>query len=392
MNIVRDMGELAFLPFALPDIGDSEIDEVVDSLRSGWVTSGPKVKLFEKLFAEMVGPDVMAVAVNSATAGLHLALEAVGLGPGDEVIVPVHTFTATAEVVRYLGADPVFVDVDPVTLNIDVDAAAAAIGPRTRAVIPVHFGGLACDMARLTSWAGRHGLAVIEDAAHALPTTSRGILVGALPSNATVFSFYATKTLATGEGGMLVTRDPAIAERARIMRLHGINRDVFDRYQGGGGWYYEVVAPGFKYNMTDIAAALGLHQLRRLHEMHTRRSWIAGNYFRAFAALPLVLPAPAPEGDLHSWHLYPIRVTSEPERAALLDHLAAHRIGTSVHYVPLHFHPYWRERYGLRPEQFPVSTAAYRTMVGLPIYSKMPDEAVDRVVSAVADFFAGHHG
>lgn len=389
MNVAFDTRELPFLPFALPDIGNAEIREVVDSLRSGWITSGPKVRRFEEMFAGLMRPDLIAVAVNSATAGLHLALEAIGLGPGDEVIVPVHTFTATAEVVRYLGADPVFVDVDPVTLTIDVAAAAAAIGPKTRAIIPVHYGGLACDMTRLIDIAERHGLAIVEDAAHALPTTSEGRPIGALPTAATVFSFYATKTLATGEGGMLVTRDRAIADRARTMRLHGINRDVFDRYQGGGGWYYEVVAPGFKYNMTDVAAALGIHQLRRLHEMHARRSQIADRYHRAFAGLPLTLPAQAPGGDTHSWHLYPIRVATETKRNELLDHLAARRIGTSVHYVPLHFHPYWRDRYGLRPEQFPVSTEAYRTMVSLPIYSKLEDAAVARVIAAVSDCMCG---
>lgn len=390
MKLARDTRTLPFLPFALPDIGEAEIEEVVESLRSGWITSGPKVRRFEEIFAGMIGPDVTAVAVNSATAGLHLALEAIGLGPGDEVVVPVHTFTATAEVVRYLGADPVFVDVDPITLNIDVVAVEAAIGPRTRAIIPVHYGGLACDMAALITLAARHGLAIIEDAAHALPTTAAGRPIGSLATTATVFSFYATKTLATGEGGMLVTRDPAIAARARTMRLHGISRDVFDRYQAGGSWYYEVVAPGFKYNMTDLAAALGLHQASRLSAMHQRRTAIAEAYHHVFAPLPLTLPARAPEGDTHAWHLYPIRTGASPAtRDGLIDYLAACNIGTSVHYVPLHLHPYWRDRYRLRPEQFPVSTEAYRTLVSLPIYSKMDDAAVERVIAAVSGYFGG---
>jgi dTDP-4-amino-4,6-dideoxygalactose transaminase len=384
MNISRQVVHLKPLPFALPDIGEPEIAEVVDSLRSGWITTGPKTARFEAAFSEYLGGNVTAIAVNSATAGLHLAIEALSVGPGDEVIVPVHTFTATAEIVRYVGANPVFVDVEPASLTMDPACVERAITPRTKAIIPVHYAGLACDMAPLIDLAKRHGLAIVEDAAHALPTTYYGELIGTLPTAATVFSFYATKTLATGEGGMLVTRDRKIAERARVMRLHGISRDIFDRYQAGGDWYYEVIAPGFKYNMTDIAAALGLHQLKRVEQMRERRESIAGAYSAQFADLPLVLPAGPRPGDVHSWHLFPVRLDGAAmSRNDLVAHLKADGIGVSVHYVPLHLQPYWRETYALREQDFPVSTAAYRASVSLPIYNKMDDADVSRVVSSV---------
>ncbi|MDQ5925965.1 MAG: hypothetical protein QG554_907, partial [Pseudomonadota bacterium] len=255
-----------FLPFALPEIGEEEIAEVVDTLRSGWVTTGPKARLFEQAFVDYLGDaSLQAIAVNSATAGLHLALEALGIGPGDEVITTTHTFTATAEVVRYLGADVKLVDIDPATLNIDPAAIEAAITPRTKALMPVHYAGLSVDMDAIHAIAQKHGLKVVEDAAHALPTTWKGQTIGTLHSDAVVFSFYANKTMTTGEGGMLVTRDAAVAARAKVMRLHGINRDAFDRFTAKvPSWYYEIVAPGFKYNLTDIAAAMGLHQLKRL--------------------------------------------------------------------------------------------------------------------------------
>ncbi len=334
-----------------------------------------------------------AVAVSSATAGLHLALEALGVGPGDEVIVPTHTFTATAEVIRYVGAEPVFVDVDPATLTINPQGVAAAIGARTRVIIPVHYAGLACRMDPLIALAERYGLAIVEDAAHALPTVVDRAMIGTLPTAATVFSFYATKTLATGEGGMLVTRDASIAARARVMRLHGISRDVFDRYRGQGSWYYEVVAPGFKYNMTDVTAAIGIHQLEKLTHMHARRSTIAARYNTAFADLPLQLPANPAPGDVHAWHLYPVRLqpTAPVDRDKLIEVLREKGIGTSVHYVPLHFHPYWRERYHLMPDDFPASTDAYRRLVSLPIYSRMDDAAVDRVIQAVRAALSALH-
>ncbi len=382
---------LPFLPFALPEIGEDDIAEVVDTLRSGWVTTGPKVKRFEADFAAFLGEQrdggaLHCVAVNSATAGLHLALEALGIGPGDEVITTTHTFTATAEVVRYLGADVKLVDIAPATLNIDPALVEAAITPRTKALIPVHYAGLAADMPALLAIAQRHGLKVVEDAAHALPTTSGGALVGTLASDATVFSFYANKTITTGEGGMLVTRNAALAQRARTMRLHGMNRDAFDRYTAKvPSWYYEVVAPGYKYNLTDIAAALGLQQLKRAWAFQRQREVLAAAYDEALAGLPVLLPPRAPAGQTHAWHLYVLRLAAGARigRDALIEQLFAAGIGCSVHYIPLHLHPYWRERYGLQPGQFPHSQHAYEQMLSLPLYTRMTVADVQRVAQAV---------
>ena len=379
---------LPFLPFALPEIGEEEIAEVADALRSGWVTTGPKTRRFEQAFVEFLGDDsLQAIAVNSATAGLHLALEALGIGPGDEVITTTHTFTATAEVVRYLGADVKLVDIDPATLNIDPVALEAAITPATKAIMPVHYAGLAVDMDAIFAIAQKHGLKVIEDAAHSLPTTYKGQLVGTLKSDAVVFSFYANKTMTTGEGGMLVTRDAELAARAKVMRLHGINRDAFDRFTAKvPSWYYEIVAPGFKYNLTDIAAALGLHQLKRLPGFQERREQIAQRYDEAFADLPIIRPPrPAQAGDVHSWHLYVIRLSDDTpvQRDAFIDSLFADGIGVSVHYIPLHLHPYWKERYDLRPEQFPNSQKAFERMLTLPLYTRMTDADVERVIASV---------
>lgn len=377
-----------FLPFALPEIGEEEIAEVVDTLRSGWVTTGPKARLFEQAFVDYLGDaSLQAIAVNSATAGLHLALEALGIGPGDEVITTTHTFTATAEVVRYLGADVKLIDIDPATLNIDPAAIEAAITPRTKALMPVHYAGLSVDMDAIHAIARKHGLKVVEDAAHALPTTWKGQTIGTLHSDAVVFSFYANKTMTTGEGGMLVTRDAALAARAKVMRLHGINRDAFDRFTAKvPSWYYEIVAPGFKYNLTDIAAAMGLHQLKRLPGFQTRREQIAARYDEALADLPLILPPrPVHAGDLHSWHLYVVRLSDDAtlNRDQLIESLFADGIGVSVHYIPLHLHPYWKERYDLKPEQFPHSQKAYERMVTLPLYTRMTDDDVERVITAV---------
>jgi dTDP-4-amino-4,6-dideoxygalactose transaminase len=378
-----------FLPFALPEIGDEEIAEVVDTLRSGWLTTGAKAQRFEREFAAFLGDEsLQCVAVNSATAGLHLALEALGIGPGDEVITTTHTFTATAEVVRYLGADVKLVDVDPATLNLDPAQVEAAIGPRTKAIVPVHFGGLAADMPALLDLARRHGLKVVEDAAHALPTTCGGALVGTLASDAAVFSFYANKTITTGEGGMLVTRDAALAKRARVMRLHGIDRDAFDRFTAKvPAWAYQVVAPGFKYNLTDLAAAIGLHQLKKAWAFQRRRAEIAARYDEGFAGLPLIRPAGAPPGDTHAWHLYVLRLAdgAAVDRDTLIERLFAAGIGCSVHYIPLHRHPYWRERYGLSEAMFPASDDAFRRMLSLPIYPRMTDDDVARVVKAMHD-------
>ena len=379
------MSSRPFLPFAIPDIGEEEIAEVVDSLRSGWVTTGPKAKRFEKDFAEFIGGGVEAVAVNSATAGLHLALEAIGIGPGDEVITTPYTFTATAEVMRYLGANPVFVDIDPQTLNLDVNRIEAAITPRTRAILPVHFAGLACDMEGMLALAHRRGLKVIEDAAHALPTTAGGRLIGSLDSDATVFSFYATKTITTGEGGMVVTRNPELAARCRVMRLHGISRDAFDRYTSDRpAWHYEVIAPGYKYNLTDIAAALGIQQLRKASKFRERRAAIAAAYDAGLSGLPLVQPPRACAGDTHAWHLYVIRLREDARvgRDEFIARMSEKGIGCSVHFIPLHLHPFWRDTYRLAPEDFPHALHAYEAAVSLPIYTRMSDNDVARVIGA----------
>jgi len=377
--------DLSFLPFALPDIGEEEIAEVTAALRSGWITTGPRARRFEEAFAAFLGGGVEALAVNSATAGLHLALEAMGVGPGDEVIVPTYTFTATAEVVRYLGADPVFVDCEPGGFNLDPAAVERAVTPRTKAVAPVHFAGQACDMESIVRLARARGLKVVEDAAHALPTLCDGRLVGTLETDATVFSFYATKTITTGEGGMVVTRDGEIARRCRVMRLHGIDRDAFGRYASRQPtWYYEVVAPGFKYNMTDVAAALGLAQLAKARKFHARRLEIARRYDEGLRDLPLLLPVRPADMAHHAWHLYVIRLTDESPvgRDAFIEQMAQRGIGTSVHFIPLHRHPYWRETYQLRPEYFPHAEAAYAGAVSLPIYTKMTDADVTRVIEA----------
>ena len=383
--------EPAFLPFALPDIGEEEIAAVVEALRSGWVTTGPRARQFEAEFAAYLGGGVEAVAVNSATAGLHLALEAIGIGPGDEVIVPTMTFTATAEVVRYLGAQPVLADVDPHTLNITPAAIAAAITPRTRAIVPVHFAGLACDMDAILALAAAHGLKVVEDAAHAFPTRYQGALVGTLGSDATVFSFYANKTMTTGEGGMVVTRDPAIARRARLMRLHGISADAFDRYVSKTpAWFYEVVAAGYKYNLGDIAAALGLAQLRKIDRFLARREQLAATYDQALAGLPLRLPTRPASGSSHAWHLYVVRLSNRARmnRDELIRKLSERGIGTSVHFIPLHRHPYWRDTCHAAPLQFPVAEASYLGMLTLPLYTKMSDADQQRVITALKELLS----
>lgn len=376
-----------FLPFALPDIGEEEVAEVVDTLRSGWITTGPKTKQFEEAFRDYLGdPGLHCISVNSATAGLHLAVEALGIQPGDEVIVPTHTFTATAEVVRYLGAEPRFVDIDPASYCIDVAAVEEAITSRTRAIMPVHYAGHAADMPALLELASARDIRIVEDAAHAFPTRCGGDLVGTLASSATVFSFYATKTIATGEGGMLVTRDPEIARRARIMRLHGIDRDAFDRYTAKRpSWYYEVVAPGFKYNLTDVAASLGIQQLRKADRFQVRREAIARQYDDALRDLPLALPPRPGSPSTHAWHLYVVQLKDDAPlgRDEAIERLYAAGIGCSVHYIPLHQQPYWRDRYGLSARQFPVSQGLYERGFSLPIYTRMTDADVQRVIGAL---------
>lgn len=375
-----------FIPFARPDTGEEEIDAVARVLRSGWLSTGPETRAFETEFADFLGDGLHAIAVTSATAALHLALEAIGIGPGDEVIAPTLTFTATAEVARYLGADAVLVDVDPITLNMDPAKVEAAITPRTKAILPVHYSGLACDMDAIFAIAQRHQLQVVEDAAHALPATYRGQTIGQLGSAATAFSFYANKTMTTAEGGMIVTRDADLAARMRVMRLHGISRDVFDRFQSTTpGWYYEIIAPGFKYNMPDISGALGRVQLRRLPGFLDRRQKMAARYLQELRDLPLILPADAPAGETHAWHMFVIRLSEAARltRDQVIQALSDAGIGTSVHYLPLHRQPYWRDRYGLRNEQFPVADDAYERMISIPLYTAMSDDEQGRVIAAL---------
>jgi dTDP-4-amino-4,6-dideoxygalactose transaminase len=374
------------IPCFRPAIGEEEIAAATAVLRSGWLTTGPKSREFEEKFAAYMGQGVEAVAVNSATAGLHLAAEACGIGPGDEVIVPTLTFTASASVIRYLGAEVVLVDVEEKTHCIDLDHAERRLTPRCKAIMPVHFAGFPCDMTKVQAFARRHGLKVIEDAAHAMPARRDGRLIGSGESDACVFSFYACKPITTGEGGMIVTRNPEIATRARVMRTHGLNRDAFDRFRNvGASWAYDVVAPGFKYNLTDLAAAIGVVQLSRAETLQASRQRAAEYYLRKLTGLPLDCPAAAPPGGLHAWHMFPIRLhqNARASRDDLIADLAAERIGTSVHYRPLHEMTYWKERYRCEQSEFPVASRYFEGAVTLPLFPGMTDAEVDRVVSAV---------
>lgn len=380
------------VPFFRPSIGEDEIAAVVESLRSGWLTTGPQTAAFEAEFREYMGGDVHVIAVNSATAALHLGLDALGVGPGDEVIVPTMTFTATAEVVRYLGAQPVFVDMDPATLCLDPATAAAAITPRTKVILPVHFGGRACDMTALRALADEQGLTILDDAAHALPTHHRGALIGsrAALADVTAFSFYANKTMTTGEGGMLVTADDAIAARARKMRLHGIDRDVFDRFTNiKASWAYDVVEAGYKYNLTDLASAIGRVQLRQVADFRTQRARLAARYDAAFASLPLTLPPHEAEGDTHSWHLYIVQVSPDAPvtRDGFIQRLQEEGIATSVHYRPLHQMTYWAPM--TEGQSFPAADAYFGRCVSLPLFMSMSDAEQDRVIEVVRDVLAG---
>jgi perosamine synthetase len=375
-----------FLAYHVPDIGDAEVAAVAETLRSGWLTTGPKVHAFEHDFAQYIGTP-HAVAVNSCTAALHLALDAIGLSEGDEVLVPTMTFAATAEVVLYFNARPVLVDSEPDTLNVDPAGLERAISRRTRALIPVHYAGHACDMAPILEIARTHRLKVIEDAAHALPASYNGQRVGTFGELA-CFSFYATKTICTGEGGMVTAANPEYAESVRMMSLHGISKDAWKRYSGEGSWYYEIVRPGFKYNMTDIAAALGLVQLGKCDRMWQARTRIAETYHRALADLEeIALPAARTNVE-HAWHLYPVRLALEQlriSRAEFISLMREQNIGTAVHFIPLHEHPFYRNRYGYRREDFPNASNAYERLVSLPIYPAMTDSDVTDVVTVVRD-------
>jgi dTDP-4-amino-4,6-dideoxygalactose transaminase len=381
-----------FLPFSPPSIGQEEIDEVVDTLRTDWITTGPKTRAFEEQFGEFVGaPGGTSLMLNSCTAGLHVALVVHGIGPGDEVIVPSLTFAATANVVEHVGARPILVDVLHDTLCIDPAAVERAVTPATRAIIPVHFAGHPADLDPLLALAATHGLHIIEDAAHAAPTTYRGVMVGSRDTFAS-FSFYATKNLTTAEGGAL-TGAPDLLDQARVVGLHGMSRDAWKRFDRSGTWRYDVVLPGFKYNMTDIQASLGTHQLKRLMGFHRRRREVAQRYDQAFADHP-ALETPVERDDVSSsWHLYILRV--RPERLAIgrdrfIEELTARNIGTSVHYIPLHEMSYYALKYGYRPADFPVSHDAGERMISIPLHPRLSDEDVEDVIGAVLDIAESH--
>jgi dTDP-4-amino-4,6-dideoxygalactose transaminase len=374
-----------FLPFSPPDLGEEEIQEVVDSIRSGWITTGPKVRQFEQDFAAYLAAPT-ALAVSSATDAMLVALATLGIGPGDEVITTTMTFCSTLHVVEHLGARPVLVDVRPDTLNMDPEAVSKAITRRTRCIMPVHLYGHPCDMDELIGLAERHGLYVVEDAAHALPARYHERMVGTIGA-LTAFSFYATKNLTTAEGGML-TGAPELIDQARIWSLHGMSRDAFNRYQAEGSWCYEVVLPGFKCNMTDIQAALGLAQLRRLPQMQARRRTIVERYNAAFADIPeLELPIVKPWVE-PSWHLYVVRLNLDRltiDRSRFIGELKERNIGASVHFIPNHIQPYYRDRYGYKPADFPVAYHEYQRLVSLPLSPALSDQDVADVIEAVTD-------
>lgn len=375
----------AFLPFHRPYLGEEEIAEVVDTLRSGWLTLGPKTLKFEEKFAATVGAR-HAVAVSSCTAAIHLALEALGVGPGDEVITSPYTFTATVAAILYAGATPVLADTSVDYPNLDPDAVEASVSERTRAIIPVHFAGAPCDMDRLSVIAAAAGAVVVEDAAHALPTRYKDRMVGTI-GTATTFSLYAGKNITTGEGGIVTTEDDAMADALRIRRLHGISRDAWKRYTAEGSWYYEVAARGFKYNMTDINAAIGIHQLDRLADFHRRRLGLVALYEELLAGVPGILRPQPPAYGESAWHLYVVRI--DPERVTcsrneVVELLKADNIGTSVHFIPVHHHPFYQERLGCKKSDFPNATRLYEGAISLPLFPTMGEDDVRAVARSLA--------
>jgi dTDP-4-amino-4,6-dideoxygalactose transaminase len=389
-----------FIPFARPSIGEEEIAEVIDSLRSGWLTTGPKTKRFEEEFAAFVGAP-FALAVNSGTAAMHLALEAIGLAEGEWVVTTPFTFTATAEVIRHCDAHPLFVDIEPNSGNLDPEFLTQALdraeseGKRVRAIMPVHFAGRPCDMGRIMELAGKRSIKVVEDAAHAFSSSYGRSMIGNL-GDLTCFSFYATKPITTGEGGMVTTADEGFEKRIRMMRLHGITRDTLDRYSSNKrNWSYEVEAPGFKYNLTDVAAAIGIHQLRKAEKFRLRRKEIASKYETAFSDMPVFLPSDKdlPPGSRHAWHLYVIRLDTDClsiNRDQFIERMFGLGVETSVHFIPLHLQPYWKNRYGFSAEDFPASLSFYQSCVSLPIYPGMTDENVDTVINSAREILSIH--
>jgi len=379
-----------FIPFSLPDIGSKEISEVIKTMQSGWITTGPVSKKFEEKFSNFIDPNSTAISVNSATAGLHLALEAIGIKAGDEVIIPSYTFTATAEVIYYLSAKPVFVDVNKDTFNINVDSIAKAITKKTKAIMVVHFAGLPAEMDEIIKLAKKNRIKIIEDAAHAFPTTYKNRNIGSLDTDATVFSFYANKTMTTGEGGMIVTKNKKIADRCKIMRLHGINKDAFNRFRSKTpAWSYDVIAAGYKYNLTDIASSIGLVQLSRTREMQKKRERIASIYNCELSSLPIVLPKNSNKKDIHSRHLYPILLKPESKikRNNFIEKMFDNKIGCSVHYLPLHMQKFWKSKFNLKKINFPVSNYLYQNEISIPLFSKMNDDEIDKVINSIKSIF-----
>lgn len=383
------------IPFHKPHITEDEINAVVESIKTGWLTTGLQCFEFERVFSEYLGCK-HAIAVNSGTAALHLALEAIGLREGDAIITSPMTFAATAEVVKYFNAKPLFVDIEPETLNIDTSKIRDKIeelnshSVRLKAIVPVHLGGLPCEMDSIMEIAQEYNLKIIEDAAHALPAKYKDNIVGNI-GDITCFSFYATKNITTGEGGMAVTNNSEWADRMRIMSLHGISKDAWNRYSDNGNWYYEIVAPGFKYNMTDISAALGIAQLKKADKFFNRRTEIAQMYNEEFNDIEAIESpnTSRPTSDTnHSWHLYIIKLNLESlsiDRNQFIEELKNRGIGTSVHFIPLHLHPYYRKTYGYKPEDFPIAYETYKRIISLPIYPKMTDDDVTRVIKAVKE-------
>jgi dTDP-4-amino-4,6-dideoxygalactose transaminase len=374
-----------FLAFSPPMIGEEEIQEVVDTLRSSWITTGPKTKRFEAAFAAYLGAPG-ALALSSCTAGMHTALAALGLGPRAEVITTPLTFAASVNVIEHVGARPVLVDVEPDTLNIDPVAVARAVTPRTRAILPVHYAGHPVELDAIWDVARRARLAVVEDAAHAVTARYKGRLVGS-GDNPVAFSFYATKNLTTGEGGML-TGDPDLLDRARVLSLHGMSRDAWQRYDRGGSWRYDILTPGFKYNMTDIQASLGLWQLKKLARFQERRREVVRLFAEAFRGEDaLELPVERAEVE-HAWHLYVLRLRPGVLRIGrdqVITELTRRNIGTSVHFIPIHLHPYYRDKYGFTPTAFPVALENYERMLSLPLHAGLADHEVADVIDAVLD-------
>ena len=373
-----------FLPFSAPWLDEDEIEAVADVLRSNWLTTSARTLQFEEEFARYVRTP-HALAFNSCTGGLHCALAALGIGPGDEVIVPTMTFAATANVVCHLGARPVFVDVDWQTMNMDVTQIEAKISRKTKAIIPVHYGGRPCPMEKILEIGKAFKLFVIEDAAHALGAKYRNQMVGSLPSDVTCFSFYPTKCITTGEGGMNTTSSAELAQRMKVWRLHGMNRDAWDRYQKGGSWRYDIVVPGFKYNLTDIASAIGLVQLKKIEFFQERREKLVQLYFQHLSSLPLSLPPPFDEGR-NSWHLFPVQLKLEEltcTRDEFIEALRENNIGTSVHFIPLHLMSYYRDSFGYRPGDFPQAEEAFNRLVSLPLFARMTEEELLSVVKVI---------